>query len=96
MIRAARDAREEHPEFAFGAAIAAIRWLRSSYEIEAVDIHLAVDYALEAANKTDTLPYAIDLLWQYANQYKDDNWIHNCLQSVVRSKAEAWGYSIKG
>ncbi|MDQ6951552.1 MAG: hypothetical protein Q9M26_07795 [Mariprofundales bacterium] len=94
LIRAARDMREENPEFAFGAAIAAIRWLRSAYEIDGVEIHQAVDYALEAANKTDTLPYAIDLLWQYANQYKDHDWIHNCLKSVVLRNAAKWGYPI--
>ena len=53
LNRAARDYVEKDPNFALGAAIAALHWLTQGhgYEISASDVLSAHDYAMKAAEK---------------------------------------------
>jgi len=58
LTRAARDYLESEPEFALGAALAALRWLCEGwgYEVTGADVVEAYDRAMDAAaqlNKTD-------------------------------------------
>ena len=51
LNRAARDYLNKEPRFALGVAIASLRWLTEGwgYEITALDVHGAYDYAMKAA-----------------------------------------------
>jgi hypothetical protein len=53
LTRAARDFLESEPEFALGAALAALRWLNEGwgYEVAAIDVIDAYDLALQAADR---------------------------------------------
>jgi hypothetical protein len=53
LTRAARDFLESEPEFALGAALAALRWLNEGwgYEVTTIDVIDAYDLALEAATR---------------------------------------------
>ena len=54
LNRAARDALAEHPEFAQGVAMAALRWLCEGYgyEITSSDVRNSYRIAMEAAERT--------------------------------------------
>jgi hypothetical protein len=54
LARAARDFLESEPEFALGAAMAALRWLNEGwgYEVTSTDVTDAYDLALEAAARS--------------------------------------------
>ena len=54
MTRAARDFLESEPEFAFGAAMAALRWLNEGwgYEVTGIDVIDAYELALTAAERS--------------------------------------------
>jgi len=53
LIRAARDFLESEPAFAFGAAMAALRWLNEGwgYEVTGIDVMDAYELALAAAER---------------------------------------------
>ncbi|NKB64622.1 MAG: hypothetical protein GKR95_21735 [Gammaproteobacteria bacterium] len=53
LTRAARDFLESEPEFAFGAALAALRWLNEGwgYEVTGIDVIDTYELALEAADR---------------------------------------------
>ena len=64
LTRAARDLLESEPAFAFGSAMAALRWLNEGwgYEVTSTDVTDAYDLALEGAarsridNVSDQIP----------------------------------------
>lgn len=55
LIRAAKDLLESEPAFAFGAGMAALRWLNEGwgYEVTTVDVTDAYKLTLEAAERAD-------------------------------------------
>jgi len=54
LTRAAREFLESEPEFALGAALAALHWLNEGwgYEVTAIDVIDAYDLALDAADRS--------------------------------------------
>ncbi len=54
LIRAAKDFLDKEPEFAFGSALAALRWLNEGwgYKVTSVDVIDAYDLAVQAAGRS--------------------------------------------
>jgi len=85
LTRAARDFLESEPEFALGAAMAALRWLNEGwgYEVTSVDVIDAYDRAMDAAtrlNKADDVAERIQQLVE-AN---DNSGAQNAARQFVR------------
>lgn len=68
LNRAARDYMTENPEFALESATASLRWISEGwgYEITALDIRSAFDYAMEAASKLDRTNEAVERIRSFA------------------------------
>lgn len=71
LIRAARDFLETEPEFAFGAAMAALRWLNEGwgYEVTGIDVIDAYEIALAAAERAH-IDNVLDLIRVLLDQTK--------------------------
>ena len=73
LTRAARDFLESEPEFALGAALAALRWLNEGwgYEVTTVDVMDAYDLALAAADRA-YIDNVLDQIQSLLNQTQGD------------------------
>jgi hypothetical protein len=71
LTRAAKDFLESEPAFAFGSAMAALRWMNEGwgYEVTTIDVIDAYDLALEASNRAgiDKVPEKIRALLDRAH-----------------------------
>lgn len=97
LTRAARDFLESEPEFALGAAMAALRWLNEGwgYEVTSVDVIEAHDRAMGAANRLNKADDVAEWIRQLVGandnsgaQHAARQFVRNALQERVRDYAD--------
>jgi hypothetical protein len=84
LIRAARDSREQRPEFALGAAIVAVKWIGKGYgyAVTSLDVREAIGYAKEAAERLGAVSQAsAQLRLAAAGDAQVEKWVNEFLRS---------------